>query len=106
MSTIFTLMAGILIAAALFAATLFSLVQIVRRRGPLRWSHAAALALTIVGMASLSLASPSLALLAGAALTAAALLAFRFETGWNRLLPLFQAGFGLALATGLPFASG
>ena len=102
--TIFTLMAGVLLALPVFAATLWSLAQAVRVRGGLRRAHAAALALTLAAMAAVSLEAPPAAAGLCALLAAAGLAAAALERGWNRLLPLAQLAAGLAFAAGLPFA--
>jgi hypothetical protein len=106
MTTIITLMAGVVIAGALFAATIFSLVQSFRQDGSLRWAHVATLAGTLAGMATLSSQRHDLAMVVGAFLIAAGLWAVVRESGWNRVLPLFQAFFGVILVLGLPFSSG
>lgn len=102
--TVFTLMAGMLIALPVFAATLWSLTQTVRRTGALRGAHAGALVLTLAAMAALSAEAPGPGAILGALLAAAGLVAAALEAGWNRLLPLVQTAAGLALAFRLPFA--
>ena len=89
MDQIVTLLTGILVAAGIFAATLFSAAQVYRQAGRLRWAHAAAALTTIAAMAALS---------RGLWLAAIVL-----ERGANRGLPLFQLLFGLALLARLPF---
>ena len=54
MDQIVTLLTGILVAAGIFAATLFSAAQVYRQAGRLRWAHAAAALTTIAAMAALS----------------------------------------------------
>ncbi len=95
---------GVLVGAGLFAALIFSLFQAALQRGKLRWAHLAAAALTLAGVASISMLSPWLALLSGAALALASLAALLLDKGWNRLLSLFQMAFAVILILGLPFA--
>ncbi|MEM9011786.1 MAG: hypothetical protein AAGE18_11195 [Pseudomonadota bacterium] len=102
--TIFALLAGIVIAVGVFGATLWSFAQILLARGALRWTHGLSLLATIAGMAAITLVSPPAALAAGAALVLSAAVAGWLERRWTRLLPILQIVFGLALATGLPFA--
>ncbi|MSU88980.1 hypothetical protein GE300_04990 [Rhodobacteraceae bacterium 2CG4] len=103
MDQVIQLLIGILVAAGIFAATLFSAVQIYRAAGRLRLAHAAAAALTLAAMACLSLGWWGAAQAAGALLCLAALAALALERGWNRLLPAFQLLFGAALLARLPF---
>ncbi len=103
MDQIVQLLIGILVAAGIFAAALFSAAQIYRNDGRLRVAHAAALALTLGAMACLSLGWWGAAQFAGALLALAALGALVFERGWNRLLPAFLIVFGAALLARLPF---
>lgn len=100
----FILMAGVLLAVASFAAMIFSVARAVQERGWLRRAHLGVIIGTIASMASISLVSPGLALISGGALLLSGLGAAFLETGWNRLLPLIAAGFGLVIAAGLPFA--
>jgi len=103
MDQIVELLIGILVAAGIFAAVLFSAAQIYRNEGRLRLAHAAVLALTLGAMACLSLGWWGAAQAVGAPLAAAALAALVLEQGWNRLLPAFQLVFGVALLARLPF---
>ena len=104
--TIFVLLAGIVIAGMVFAATLWSLAQIVRQKGQLRWAYVIVLIATLAAMTALSLESFGLVTFTVAILCATAVFAMYADTGWNRILPLFQFVFGLALFMGLPFAGG
>lgn len=97
------LLAGIVVGAFVFAATLFSGAQAYRQKGQLRWAHLTSLLLTIAAMATLSLLWPVMAAVVGGALILAALAAMAFESGWNRVLPVFHILFGAALVAGLPF---
>ncbi len=94
---------GIILGACVFAATLFSGAQIYRQSGALRWAHLASLVLTLTAMGTLSAAWPNIAAANGAWLVVAALAALIYESGWNRVLPVFQMVFGAALVAGLPF---
>ena len=103
MDQVITLLVGILVAAGIFAATLFSAAQVYRQAGRLRWAHGAAALLTLAGMAALSGGLWAAAQALGALLAPAALAAATFERGANRALPLFHLLFGLALLVRLPF---
>ncbi|QPH53751.1 hypothetical protein [Pontivivens ytuae] len=101
--TIFELLGGILLGFGAFAAMFWALWQAFVTNGLRRWLHAGAGLGTLAGMATISLVSPILALIAGA-VTVACALALTFVTpGWTRLLPLALALFGTALVLGLPF---
>ena len=103
MEQVVTLLTGILVAAGIFAATLFSTAQVYRQAGRLRWVHAAAALGTIAAMAALSGGLWTAAQALGAVLALTAVAAVVFERGANRALPLFQLLFGLALLARLPF---
>lgn len=96
-------MGGVLVGAGLFAATLFSVYQAAIKRSWLRFTHIAAVALTVIGAASISLVAPFTALLAGISLVIVAVIVFLLEVRWNKLLALFQILFAIALILGLPF---
>lgn len=98
------LLLGIIVGASVFAASLFSGAQAYLQKGRLRWAHLAALALTVLGMATLSAVAPGAAMVVGAALIIAGLVVMVLEDGWNRILPIFQIIFGGALVAGVPFA--
>ena len=103
MTQIAALLAGISVAALIFAATFWSAAQVYRQTGRLRLAHGAALALTVIAMAALSSALWALSQVAGLLLIPAALVALVMERGANRLLPLIHVLFGAALLAGLPF---
>jgi hypothetical protein len=103
MTEIAQLFTGILLATAIFAATLFSAAQAYRQSGALQKTHLAAAILTIAAMACLSLQLWTLSQITGAALGVAALGCLILDKGWNRLLPLAHIAFATALALGLPF---
>jgi len=98
------LLAGVLIALAVFASLRWSVARSFQISGVARLVHGAHAALIILAMATISLAAPGAGRLAGALLVVTALAAAWSDRRWNRLLPLFAGGFGLALALGLPFA--
>ena len=102
---IFNLMGGVLVGAGIFAATLFSVYQAAIKSGALRWSHVAAVVFTIFGAAAISLVAPFTGLLAGISLAIAGAAAFLLEKRWNKVLPLFQILFAMALIIGLPFVA-
>lgn len=97
------LLPAVLIAALLFGACLWSAAQAIRRAGTLRAAHAAALALTLAGIASISwnLAAPAQIL--GMLLGAASLIAIWTENGWSRLIPAPQFVLALVLIFRIPF---
>lgn len=102
--TIITLMLGILIGAPVFLGAFFSGVQAIKHGGKLRVAHGAVVLTTLAGMLVLQVLAAGLALPVGLSALAAGLAAAVLETGWNRVMPLFPAAFGLALVLGLPFA--
>ncbi|QHQ34834.1 hypothetical protein [Algicella marina] len=100
----FLLLAGIVVGAGVFAATLWSATQIYRETGALRQAHAACFLLTLLAMAALQFLWQTPSRILGGLLIAAALWAFWSEAGWNRLLPVFHILFGAALVASLPFS--
>ncbi len=100
---IFQLLGGIVVAAGVFAALLWSVFQGITKRGVLQWAHIATAVLSVLGMATLSMLAPTLALIAGVALTITSAIVLFLEAGWNRVLPLFQLAFAIILILGLPF---
>jgi len=101
---IFTLMVGILMAAAVFAAFIWSIFQVVQARGALRLAHGGTVVAILAGALAVSNTWVLAALPAGILLAAVSMAAAALERGWSRLLPVFPALFGLALILGLPFA--
>ena len=101
----FLLLPAIVVAAAVFGASLWSVTQAMRQEGTLRLAHVAAAAFVIGVMASIDAGWPLLMRAAGAALMLAALVAIFHEQGWTRVLPGVQAAFGAAAAAGLPIGS-
>ena len=100
---IYQLLGGIVVAAGVFAAVLWSIFQAVTQRGKLQVVHILAIAGSIAGMASLSMVNPTMAWFVGVELGVAAVAAIYLETAWNRLLPAFQLIFAITLILGLPF---
>lgn len=103
MEVVVHLLAGIFVAACIFAATFFAAAQAFRQTGGLRWAHGLAAGLTVAAMATLSGGLWTLSQILGLGLIPAAAAALILDRGWNRLLPLTHVGFGAALAAGLPF---
>lgn len=98
------LLAGIVIAALLFSALLWSVYRAVTTTGRLRL-HAGALAFfTVLGMVSISLNAPGMAILTGAGCAGMGAMGIWSETRWSKLMPLVQLLFGLALIARLPWA--
>ena len=102
---IINLLGGVLIGAGLFAATLFSIYQAAIKSSWFRWAHLAAVILTIMGAASISLVAPLTGFLAGVSLLICGTVVFLLEHRWNKLLALFQIIFAIALILGLPFVA-
>ena len=103
MDQIVQLLTGILIAACLFAAVIWSLAQVYRQRGWLRIAHTATAGLTLVIMALLAGGEIMAPVLLSLPLLIASLGAVFLDTGWNKLLPFILLLFALALFIGLPF---
>jgi len=101
--TIFELMGGILIGFGTFGAMFWSGWRAISAPGIRRWLYLGAVAFTLLGMASISLMSPPLAIVAGGALAFCALSLIWTERGAERVLPLFQIVFGVLLVVGAPF---
>lgn len=100
---IFQLLAGIVIAAGVFAALLWSLYQSVRQTGRLRWVHILLVSLTILGMVSISTKAILLAQILGILMLTASTVATALEPGWNRVLTIIQSIFAVSLILRLPF---
>lgn len=100
---IFQLLGGIVVAAGVFTAVLWSIFQGATKRGWLQYAHIAAAIFSVLGMATVSLVSPILAQITSGALLVSAIGALYFDYGWNRLFPVFQIVFSIALFLGLPF---
>jgi len=99
------LLFGIVIAAFIFAALLWSLYRAVSGVGMVRVTHAAVVVLIIALMAALTLGWSIPARGLGAVLIIAGLGAVWNDTSWSRLLPMCAAGFGLAALQGLPLGA-
>ncbi|PTX55618.1 hypothetical protein C8N43_0257 [Litoreibacter ponti] len=97
------LLAGIVIAAAVFAALLWSIYRAATTRGRTRLIAVLLGLSTILGMASISLNQPGIAVMAGGACLIFGLYGVWAEDRWSKLLPFAQAVFGLALIAGLPW---
>ncbi len=98
------ILAGIVLAAALFAALIFSVGRAAATAGRLRLLHLATALLILAGVATISLTAPGAAMLVAALLAPAALALSLSEHGGNRVLPLAPLLFAVALFMGLPFA--
>lgn len=96
------ILAGILIAATLFASVLWSFAQAFQRSGRLRNIYLALVLLTIGGMAAVSRGLNVEMRILGAGLIIFGALAVFYEHGSSRFLPLVQLLFGLVLLLGLP----
>lgn len=101
--TIFELMGGILIGFGTFGAMFWSAWRVISARGIRRWLYVGTVGFTLLGMASVSLISPPLAMFAGGGLVFCALSLIWGERWGERFLPAVQAVFGALLITGAPF---
>ncbi len=97
--TIFTLLLAVLLAAPVFAATVFSAAQVYLcwTRRWLSMAHLASVIATLAGMAAIQYGTPSLALVAGLPLLISSSMALCLERRWNRLFPPFQTGLAVVL---------
>ncbi|MEL6583633.1 MAG: hypothetical protein AAFQ36_07340 [Pseudomonadota bacterium] len=99
----FVALLGVLMGTAVFAGFFFSVAQIFRQSGWLSRVHVALAGLVVVGMACISLGWPVVATATGILLMIAGIAGMILEVRWNRLLPIPQIFFGVALGMGLPF---
>jgi hypothetical protein len=104
MTELLILLAGVALAAPLFAAMLWSAAQALRHPGARRVAHLVAIAATFAVMAFLTWEFALPARAAGVILALAGLRLLFMEEGWTRLLPLVQLAAGAVVAAGLPFA--
>jgi len=89
-----TLMAGAILAAALFAALLWSIYRAVVTQGMLR-INASVLSLgTVLGMAGITWSIPTLVMIAAPACFLFGLAQMMTDPGWSKLLPLVQMALG------------
>ena len=88
---------GIVLAALLFAALLWSIYRTFTAEGNLRLSQMCAAIFTLGGAAAATYNMYSTAMICGVGCLFAGIIAMRFETRWSRLLPLLQAVFGCIL---------
>lgn len=100
--TIFTLMAGVALAAFVFAATLWSGVQVFMSVGLARLAHGGCAALAALIMASLSLSALIPLKIFGGLLIFAAILALYEAPGWSKLLPFVHLILGAIALSGMP----
>lgn len=94
---------GVLLAAAIFAAFMWSGFQAFFSRGSLRWAHGISAGATIGGMAALGNEALIAAMASGLVLLLSSGFAVVKERRWTRLLPFFQILFALVLISGIPF---
>jgi len=97
------LMAGILLAAFIFGATLYALVQAIRTKRSQRLANIVLIFGTLGGMSSIQYLNPTLAVFAGGLLAISAVVATWHEAGVSKLLPIILGLFGVILMLGLPF---
>lgn len=102
--TVFVLLAGIAIAAFVFAALLWSIYRAVTSEGRERLVHLLCALSTIMAMFAITYGSPGHGAFAGASLAVIAAFAFWYDKGWSKLLPVVQILFGIVLIVGLPWA--
>lgn len=101
--TVFTLLAGVLIAATLFASLLWGVERMFSVRGKDRISYACMTVLILAIMAALSLEHMLLARILSLPLVLAALVVAARAERWSRLLALPPLALGTILIAGLPF---
>ena len=106
MDQIATLLLGILLAALIFAATLFSAAQAYLRGGRVGRAHLVAAVSVVAAMAALGLSWWAASRVIGLFVLSGGVFALWQERGWNRLLPLVHIFFGMALVGGLPTGGG
>lgn len=106
MIVLFTLLAGIVLAAFIFAALLWSVYRAVVTEGSTRLVAVLLSLNTLIGMGMLTLLEVIPALIAGVGLVILGALAIRNDPGWSKLLPFVQVIFGIVLIVGLPWIIG
>lgn len=97
------LMAGILLAAFIFGATLYALLQAIRTKKRQRIANLGLILGTIGGMAAVQYFNPIAAMVAGCVLVFSAAIAVWYEGGLSKFLPVILGLFGAMLVAGLPF---
>ena len=90
----FPLLIGIIIAAAVFAAFLWSLYRSVTATGKLRVTYVMLALSTLVVIAAITWNFPTLTVTAGLTCLVTGALATMTEPRWNKLLPLVQVILG------------
>lgn len=98
------LLIGVVLAAFLFAALMWSIYRAVTSSGRARLNATLLSLTTILGMGTVTYSWVDLAMASGSGLVVFGLIAVLKDPGWGKLLPLVQAGFGVALIMGLPWA--
>lgn len=93
--TVFTLLIGIVIAAAVFAALLWSIYRLVTVKGRLRVNYAILALSTLLVVAAVTWNFAALSMTAGLTCAASGLIAMWADKGWNKLLPFVQVLLGL-----------
>lgn len=99
--TIFYLLIGILLAALVFGALMWSVVQAVRGTGNKRMNYGILAAATLGGMLALTYDLGVISRLIGGLLICFGGMAFVAEPGSAKMLPLVQIVLGLGLLAGL-----
>lgn len=103
--TIFTLMAGVMIAAFLFASLLWSVHGAFTIAGKARISYICLSIFILLAMAVVSLDLPIVSRLTALPLIASAIAVGVASTGWSRMLVLPPLAFAAILIAGLPFSA-
>jgi hypothetical protein len=102
--SLLALASGVVLAALVFAALVWSGWRAASGAGWARRGHGAVAVLILSGAVALTWEWPAAAQAAGAGLVVAGLLALWHERGWARALVAVAIGFGALLASGLLLA--
>lgn len=97
------ILVGIMIAAMVFSALMWSVYRSFTAKGRMRMTAILLALSTLAGMATISLNAPNLAVFAGGACLGFGAVGIWTESRWSKLLPFSQTLFGLALIARLPW---
>ncbi|MEM9584920.1 MAG: hypothetical protein AAGA08_17540 [Pseudomonadota bacterium] len=91
---VFTLLAGIVIAACVFAALLWSIYRVVMTHGRLRLTYIVLALSTLLVVAAIQYNLAGISLMAGLTCAVTGVIALTHEPRWTKLLPLVQVVLG------------
>lgn len=100
----FVILIGIVVAALLFSALLWSIYRAVVTTGFLRINATVLSIATLMGMAGMSYGTPFLVMVAAPACLLFGLAQMMTDPGWRKLFPLIQFGLGFFLFNVLLFS--